>query len=337
MHTTASDGVSSFSDLARIAAHVGLDFIITTDHNVLVKDQEGLRDGVLMLVDSEVHDPNHNPEGNHCLTLGVREDVSAYASDPQALIDAVRAQGGLTFLAHPIDRYTNAVPDHYPWFDWDVEGFTGIELWNYMSEFRGYAINRLVAILMGYLPRLFTTGPWPEMLAKWDELLRERRVVAIGGSDCHARIYHIGPIHRRFLPYDVCFRAVNTHILTPEPFTGDVAHDRYLVYDALRSGHCWVGYDMLSNTAGFRFWAEVDGQSVEMGDEVQSKGLMMLRVRTPGHSDIHLLRDGVVVERRRGVALDYATYKPGVYRVEVWRRYWLRPRGWIFSNPIYVR
>ena len=36
-------------------------------------------------------------------------------------------------------------------------------------------------------------------------------------------------------------------------------------------------------------------------------------------------------------ALSLGATEPGVYRVEAWRNYLGRKRGWIFSNPIYVR
>jgi hypothetical protein len=39
----------------------------------------------------------------------------------------------------------------------------------------------------------------------------------------------------------------------------------------------------------------------------------------------------------RGKKLHYTTKEQGVYRVEAYRRYLFRKRGWVFTNPIYVR
>ena len=51
-----------------------------------------------------------------------------------------------------------------------------------------------------------------------------------------------------------------------------------------------------------------------------------------------LLKDGQLVKtwRKREICTYIAT-EPGVYRVEAYRSYIGRRRGWIFSNPIYVR
>ena len=53
----------------------------------------------------------------------------------------------------------------------------------------------------------------------------------------------------------------------------------------------------------------------------------------PDEAYICLLRDGHVIEEFEGKRLSYAITQPGVYRVEVRRRF----KPWIFSNPIYVR
>jgi len=56
----------------------------------------------------------------------------------------------------------------------------------------------------------------------------------------------------------------------------------------------------------------------------------------PASADIRLLRDGQVIARSHDRRLEFTTGVPGIYRVEVYRRYRLRQRAWIFSNPIYV-
>jgi len=50
-----------------------------------------------------------------------------------------------------------------------------------------------------------------------------------------------------------------------------------------------------------------------------------------------LIRDGKVIARTYGDRMHLVTSRPGVYRVEAYRRAWGRRRAWIFSNPIYVR
>jgi hypothetical protein len=363
MHTVYSDGTGTFADLVAAAKRAGLDFVYVTDHNVLVRTQEeGYRQGVLTLVGQEVHDENRKPERSHLLCLGMEQDVTAHAPDPQALIDAVVAQGGLAFLAHPIEEYTRIFPDHYDWEDWHVKGYTGVELWNYMARFRGYATDWIRAILMAFFPHWFTEGPLPAMLAKWDVLCQERPVVAIGGTDVHATVYNLGPVRRRFLSYAHCAQALNTHILTTQPLQGhlpdsragwqeeSVRHDRSLVLGALAAGHAWIGYDLAAPTRGFRFAAWHVPEDARARPSGQPKAIMgdsmplppppeelYFDVQVPEPGDIRLLRDGVVVAREKGTQLHFRGREAGVYRVEVWKTRWGRPRGWIFSNPIYVR
>ncbi len=336
IHTRASDGSGTHTELAQAAQAAGLDFLIVTDHNVLVRSAEGRYGSVLMLVGEEVHDPDRNPEGDHLLCLGIREEVAGLCKDPQALIHAVEGQGGLAFLAHPDERSTWLFPRRYPWRSWKVTGYTGIELWNYLSEFRGYASSLLRALLIAKAPFLLTTGPLPETLERWDQLSRQRPIVALGGSDAHAFSVRLGPWTLTILPYEFCFRSVNTHILVPEPFVGDVERDRALVLGALRQGHCWVGYDWPAMTTGFRFQAHQSSASAIMGDTLPAGERTSLEVQLPRPGSIRLLRNGQTIASAHSHQLHFASEQPGVYRVEVYRRAWGRQRGWIFSNPIYV-
>ncbi len=361
LHTTHSDGTGTFDEVIEAAQAAGLDFIYATDHNVLVRGQEeGYRRGVLTLVGQEVHDVHRVPQRNHLLCLGVRQDVSHLAPSPQSLIDGVGRQDGLSFLAHPVEEYTALMPQHYSWEDWGVSGYTGVEIWNYMCGFRGFITSRLRALLVALFPHRFTVGPVAAMLRKWDELTQSRAVVAIGGTDAHAWRFRMGPLERCFLPYLHCLRALNTHILVERPFLGadreldasaePVQHDHRLLLSALQAGHCWVGYDLVASSRGFRFqaWQLPDGElppvngaaHAIMGDTLEAPILgqsTCFRVRTPRPAEIRLLRNGRIVARQMGRELFHRDPAPGVYRVEVWLERWGKPRGWIFSNPIYVR
>jgi len=180
-------------------------------------------------------------------------------------------------------------------------------------------------------------GPYPDTLARWDELLRERKTVAIGGSDAHGNTYRLGPLSRVVQPYDYLFRTVNTHILSQQTFNGQLDHDQRVVYDALREGRCFVAYDLLGDTRGFRFTAKSGDAQAMMGQEITLQGEVSLEVRSPRRADIRLLRDGRIVAQRWGKGLRWTTSEKGVYRVEAYRSFLLRKRGWVFTNPIYVR
>lgn len=344
MHTPYSDGNGSHAEIAQAAIRAGLDVVIVTDHNVWVDGPQGYygKDDqrVLMLVGEEVHDQTRQPQKNHMLIFGAEQELASLAKDPQRLIDGVKSAGGLSFLAHPVDPEAPAFGEKdLSWISWDVKGFTGIELWNAMSEFKSLLTGKLQAIYYAFNPTDIAHGPFDEVLQKWDQLLVDgQKVVAVGGSDAHAMIGTMGPLKRVLFPYEFHFRAVNTHIITSEPFSGDADVDRRLVIDALRKGHAFVGYDLPVSTKGFRFSAQGLGQVALMGDEIKAESGVTLQIKLPVRTDCTLLRNGEVVEKWQDrEALTYITTEPGVYRVEAHIKYRGKLRGWIFSNPIYLR
>lgn len=344
MHTRYSDGTGLHKDIAAAAMRAGLDAVIVTDHNVLVKEFEGYHhDGqkrVLMLVGQEVHDQARDPQKNHLLIFGADRDLATLAENPQALINAVRDANGICFLAHP---HEPAAPLFHEtaitWDNWEVQGFTGIELWNHLSQLKFKLTNWPNSILHVFFPYIFSHGPDRPTLQKWDELLESgRRVAAIGGSDAHALHYRLGPIKKTIFPYDFHFRALNTHLLIDRPLGSDSRADVGLVLESLRIGRGWVGFDLIAPTRGFRFGAQGRENEVVMGEEIPLIGGVTLQVKLPAAAEIVLLRNGQKVQAwKRAEACAYTVTEAGVYRVEVYRQYLGARRGWIFSNPIYVR
>jgi hypothetical protein len=344
MHTPYSDGHGTHEEIIQAALSAGIDVVIVTDHNVWVDGPEGYYQEddqrVLMLVGEEVHDQIRDPQKNHLLVFGVEQEMAPLAEDPQNLIDQINEAGGLSFIAHPVDPAAPAFnEDDLSWVDWDVDGYTGIELWNAMSEFKSLLTGKLQAIYYAYNPEKVAHGPFADSLAKWDELLASgRRVVAIGGSDAHAIPASLGPIHRILFPYEFHFQAVNTHVITPQPLSGNLDEDRVLVLDALRLGHAFVAYDLPSPTRGFRFTANGADGTVWMGDEVSARSGVTLQIRLPQRAECCLIKDGKLIETwSQRETCTHITTEPGVYRVEVYLPFHGKRRGWIFSNPIYVR
>jgi hypothetical protein len=344
VHTLNSDGTGTYDQVALAAIRAGLDVVMMTDHNVRPDDLEGwythpeTRRRMLVLVGEEVHDPLLEPPGNHYLALGVERDVHAYASHPQALIEATTAAGGVGFIAHPVELPAPLIGvPAFPWRDWHVHGFVGIELWNYLSEFKSYMTTRRQALAALLRPDLFIRGPFPQTLALWDRLLgRGKPVVAIGGADAHANVYAWGPLRRRVFPYEAMFRAVNTHLLLDSPLPDDVSEARRQVLHALRRGHAFVANDALGNGRGFRFTATGRCRDASMGDAIVFDGPVTLRATVPLRATLRLLRDGNEMMRVPGRELTCTVHTPGVYRIEACRRHGRRLRGWLYSNPIYI-
>ena len=350
MHTKYSDGTGTHKDIAEAALKADLDAVIVTDHNIFVEGLEGYYRSapsstlkprrVLLLVGQEVHDQDRVPQKNHLLIFNTKRDLSSLADDPQVLVNGVNEASGICFIAHPHDPDSPAMnEDDITWEAWDVQGYTGLELWNGLVELKTVAPNKLYGLFYAYFPQFIGHHPILETIQKWDELMSTgNRVVAIGGSDAHALHLSLGPLHRVVFPYEFHFHTINTHIFIPDPLTGDVPTDKKMIYEALANGHCFVAYDLPAPTRGFRFKAKSLEHSAIMGDEIPVKGGVTLHTHLPTKADITLLKDGVSLGTwRNQQTLTYNASEPGVYRVEVHRSYLGKKRGWIYSNPIYVR
>ena len=346
MHTRYSDGAGSHDDIARAAITAVLDFVVVTDHNVWVAGAEGYYEEkigenhgrVLMLIGQEVHDMRRDPQVNHCLVIGAEQEMAPHASNPQELIDKVHEAGGYTFLAHPYDPPAPYIKEpSYHWVDWDIHGYTGLELWNYMSSFKS-PLTSLVPTLRAILkPEKFITAPPASTLRKWDELLTAGHKVAVtGGSDAHAHTYHAGPISRTIFPYEHMFRAVNTHLLLEKPLKNDFEQDKAAVIEAIGHGRGWVGYDAILPTKGFRFSAQGRNKGV-MGQTVRMDAGTTIQVVAPSKAHLKLIHNGTVVaEAAHDISLTYIAFEPGAYRLEAWLTIGKQCYGWIFSNPIYL-
>jgi hypothetical protein len=337
LHTSASDGAATHFEVAQLAARAGLDFLVVTDHNVLSTEAEAWYGDVLLLVGEEIHDTTRVPEANHYLALNIKSHVSAVGSSAQQVIDGVNSQGGFGFIAHPFEHSPPFTGEpELPWVEWGVRGYAGLEIWNYMSEFKSYLHNLKWALLFILFPHLAMTGPFPETLAKWDELLSFRRTAAIAGTDAHGNTYSLGPLRRAVLPYEHCFRALRNHIFTRTPFDGTLEHDRGLVYDALKHGRSFIAYDALGDSTGFSFQATGGPTTARMGEQLHLSREATLEVSSPLPAELRIVHNGEAIAETHGRSLRHTVKESGVYRVEAYRTYLRKRRGWVFTNPIYV-
>jgi hypothetical protein len=214
-------------------------------------------------------------------------------------------------------------------------------------------------------------------LAKWDRETRTRRLTGVAANDCHhnmvmivkmidAQTVRVGTIvdkdegmrkvsaalrpgireltkgHKPgdvvarldLDPYHRSFRNVSTHVLAPEL-------TETAIRGALREGRAYVSHDWICDPTGFRFEL-VAGPSgseehVAMGAEVKFSAGHRLVARFPVSCHIRLLNNGDVIDERRGDRLEWAVREPGVFRVEGWLTLDGEERGWVYSNPIYIR
>jgi predicted metal-dependent phosphoesterase TrpH len=356
MHTPYSDGEKLHADIADDAIKAGVDFIIVTDHNVWVDGVEGYYENgngrVLLLSGEEVHNPRRRPQASHFLAYGAERELACFAANPQDLIDQTIAAGGYGFLAHPHEEPPESLLGigDLGWHDWEIDNFTGLEIWNYMSSFANEVkrilrklpiqsplLAKLVGLWLTAHPERYITAPEAKTLALWDELLAQgKRITAVGNSDAHGTHMSLGPFHRVIFPYEFLFRAVNTHLLLTKPLNGTLKHDKKLILEAIGNGRSWVGYDMARPTKGFRFSGQGINKGI-VGDRIQLDAGATLQVLCPAKANIRLIRHGKVVAHiENETNLTHIPIDEGAYRAECRIRYEGRERGWIYSNPIYL-
>ncbi|ORW32543.1 hypothetical protein AWB91_11415 [Mycobacterium paraense] len=168
LHTVHSDGQRHPGELVAAAHESGLDFIVSTDHNTNSANRvwPACRTGGLLVIPGEEVTTRHG----HWLAVGL--PPGGWVDWRYAPRDGVfprfagevRDAGGLVIAAHP------AAPVPGSLWEFGFEHVDGLEVWN---------------------------GRWnlddEVSLRMWQRLLCEgRRVVAVGGSDSHARRQPVG-------------------------------------------------------------------------------------------------------------------------------------------------
>ena len=338
-HSTHSDGTGTVPEIAAAAQTAGLDYLLLTDHDTLAAadlGEEGWYGSTLLLAGFEVSPRRQN----HYLAFGLRAPIDHRDMSPQQIVERVSADGGFGFLAHPFSKGSERFQrggEGMPWRDLDAEGYTGIELWSFVTDSaeRVNSVRELLSFIAA--PSRFLDNPPQRNLDEWDRLCARRRCVALGGVDAHQVGIRVrGRVPLRLMAYKRSFRHLRTHLLVEQTMSGDLEPDRARLFGALRSGHAYIAVDSLAPARGFRFWAERGDETLQMGDEAGA-GNWTLRVRTPLPARVRLVRDGEEVGAVRGDSLEHRADAPGVYRVEAYRDAHGRERTWILSNPIYLR
>jgi hypothetical protein len=332
VHTTLSDGGGTPDEVIGAAREAGVAVLGITDHNNLdAKRFEGYRDGVLVLVGSELSTP-----AGHVLGIGLdRDPAFRFAGDTLDALDDVRYLGGVPFAAHPFSPR-----EDLRFRDLQLPGDWGLELLNGDSEARR-AGPRLLLTAATYrlnpsYALLAAMQPIDEALGRWDALLARRDAAGIAGSDAHSRLALTESAALRFPSYEALFRQARNHLLLRAPLRGDAASDRAAVLGALRSGRFYLGLDALAPADGFAFTVEDgSGRRFTMGEHLEPVGSLVARAggRVPESARIVLKRDGAVVAESPR-SLELALPGAGVYRVEAWLPG--RPVPWIVTNPVYV-
>ena len=127
IHSTASDGGKSFTEIAAMYAKAGYDFLFRTDHWVTSDVSKDADPYPLLWLDGiELHGKDHTGSSYHVVCLGRVTDVTQQGGLVAAL-QAARSQGAFIVLAHP-HWMGNTLEDALRW------GFDGVEIYNHVCR-----------------------------------------------------------------------------------------------------------------------------------------------------------------------------------------------------------
>lgn len=349
IHSIYSDGTGKIDDIAKAAYDSRLDFIMMTDHNTLKPKSDGFEkwlNGVLVIVGYEVNDTDNK---NHYLAFGIDEIIGSYQVlesgelgcklSAKEYVKQIREKGGIGFIAHP-DESRSHLPEHppYPWLEKDTDDFTGIEVWNHMSEWiEGVdESNKLDRFLH---PLKSIISPSAKTLERWDNSALKRHVTGIGGVDAHALKQNLlGFFEVEIFAYKVLFKSIRTHVLLEEEIKKNdkrtFEFSKKNILKALETGRCFFSNYYHGNAKGFRFYAEHKGRNFITGDviDISEGNSILMKALLPKEAQIRLIHNGKPISQLQSMEAAWEIKLPGIYRVECW----LNDKGWIFSNHIRV-
>jgi len=339
IHTNRSDGYGSPREVAAAAARAGLRFIVLTDHGdaTRVPDPPAYIDGVLCLDGVEI-----STRGGHYVAIGLPAAPYPLGGEPRDVVEDVARLGGFGIAAHPDS------PKHDLQWDGWAAPFDGIEIvnpdtsWRVLATQRGFGSKlRLIAALGHYPFRPAEAiagllGDASPLLARWEHLTRQRRVVAVAGTDAHGQMEPI-PIPT----YEASFNMLSVRVKPAAGLTGEATADAAAILSGLRAGHVYTAVDGYAMPPSFEFTAANRAGRADQGDELPVAGPVTLTVRSnaPPAFTTTVWRGNQVLEAERHESSFTVTASegPAVYRVEIHASDRPDRPLWIASNPIYIR
>jgi hypothetical protein len=366
------DSEVPFTNILHALQVANVDFICLSDHPDAGRADfslqwRGLHEGKLFIPGFEMK------EG--IMPFGVASGVVlSNQTDSATLARQIITNGGVLFYAHPEEprewqraeltgmEIYNLHTD-FKRMKGGVSGMLRERLPDLLVNLRAYP---------DHVYRLAFQRP-TEFLQHWDELNRTRHLTGIAANDCHqnvgfrafyttngtiriedtspktlkefklnwftrslARVV-FGPLepgrklfHVQLDPYERSTRFVNTHLLAQEL-------TEPAVLDALRAGRGYIGFDLIADSSGFRWFAREGATTTVMGETGKFSGDTRLHAVSPLPCRFTIVQDGQPVHQAEGRALDWTPSGPGNYRVEAElkiRDEWL---PWVYANPIQLQ
>jgi len=338
VHSSFSDGFGSMEEICRDARGQDLDFVILTDHgrpNLQASAATAWIHDTLLIGASEF-----SLHCGHLAAAGYRIPGYIFPPEPQEAIAEVNRDQGVTFISHPLDR-------KIPWTDWQVRGFTGIEI---LSLYQLAKKNLFFSVAVFPLQYLFNSDnaltsliAYPEKEMRiWDRFNQKGKHYGIYALDSHAKLQISKKFRLRFPSYGATFRILNIYVKVERELEKDPQSSASTIISAMRRGNFFSAIESLAAANGFEnYYLEKDGRQVEMGGDAEaSGGVLVLKLPFNFSTDILINKDGETFKTiqdnsRQEIAIPIS--RPGVYRCEI------SPHSgcgsdlpWILANPIFI-
>jgi len=360
VHTNASCGSGSLTQVIAAAKAASLSFLAVSDHNIAISNAAvAAADPPEFAV---IEGEEVSTSSGHYLALGITDAWRRGTSyDARSLMASTRKAGAVNFVAHPFGLREK-------WRDWSVPDYDGLEIFNNDAIWRKNTIFDLFNAFILYpvdsrlaLLRLARTPH--ENLAKWDELQQTRPVAGICGSDAHAAINVSGHIIARFPGYLSVFSLIREHaLLPPSPATDAGETSATAILTALKNGNSFCALDDLYPADGFTQTVTTTTNALAATPTSHTTGPNSAALTAgPGNSIpfapgatfhvalpagappalIRVLRDGQEIATQQANSLDLPLPGPGLYRAEAYLRQpgltgWHRWTLWIVPNAVRV-
>jgi hypothetical protein len=330
-----------FDELIAGANANNLDFVVMTEHTSEAYDTSALTlNGVYgntLFVGGQ--EANAGSDDRFLLIPGSAESFEDAKLETPQFLEKYHAQNKLALVTYP-EKFKS----------WD-SNFDGIEIFSLHTNAK--KANWFCALfdLIWSFPAYheLTIADYfqrpNENLKQFDEITAQKKSTLFSGSDAHSNIgFHIlgddagnKIINLKIDRYETIFRLVRNHVLLEK----DKPLTRENLLDALKKGHAFIGFDVLSDTTGFSFSAATGAENKIQGDEISLSQGVKLKASAPQTARFVIFRNGVKVSEEGGNSeMSFDAREAGTYRVEVYldqlgRNFDKTP--WIISNPIYVK
>ncbi len=333
------DSVGKIEEIIAAAKNNNLDFVILTDHgrpNIKSSLATKRYGNVLLIGASEF-----TMDCGHMTAINYKLHSYRFAPEPQEAIDELKEEGAIEFIAHPFDT-------KIPWKNWNIRGFTGIELINTYSCIRRcnplekliaffyYHVNPSYSLL--YISKRFNKRNF----LKWDNLNNDGKYYGIYALDAHGNFHFSKKFSLNFPKYEDIFGCFNIYVKVDQSKDLSPLEEKNEIVKGLKKGNFFNVVELFGNAEGFEtYFLTRNGKKIEMGKSITERdGEIFFKIPTKEKLKIKIFRNGKpfkIFNTNGEKTLKVKITERGVYRSEIFiEKSLFKDIPWIVTNPFYL-